>query len=92
MEEKLHQFPANPCKMLWNIWLLDLKPSMVQVVHGDRWCGVSCDLHPMINEPLEKIYCIQFTGTSSREPYEEIRTEKKRLIEALEKQGSLTKF
>jgi hypothetical protein len=90
MEEKLH--PANPCKMLWNIWLLHLKPSMVQVVHGDRWCGFSCDLHPMMNELIKTIYCIQFTGLFSREPYGEIRTEKKRLIEALEKQGSLTKF
>lgn len=92
MEEKLHQFPANPCKMLWNIWLLHLKPSMVQVVHGDRCCGYSCDLHPMMNEPIKKIYCIQFTGSFSRGAYGEIRTEKKRLIEALEKQDSLTKF
>jgi hypothetical protein len=65
MEEKLHRFRPNPCKMLWNIWLLHLKPSMVQVVHGDRGCGFSCDLHPMMNEPLKKIHRIQFTGPYS---------------------------
>lgn len=81
---------SDSCKPLQNALEHLAAPS--QTIYGDQGCGFSCDLHPMMNEPLRKICCIQFTGLFSKEPYGEILTEKKRLIEALEKQDSLTKF